>query len=92
MIATYQFRERHSRRVHATPERIHRAIWEVTADEVFLESVIAQPRGTETTLVERSAHSGLTATSMRFDPDISSRVGVIAMEFPIRLTSAPPHR
>jgi len=36
VIATYQFRERHARRVHATPERIHRAIWEVTADEIFL--------------------------------------------------------
>jgi hypothetical protein len=32
----YQFRERHSRRVRATPERIHRAVWEVTADEIFL--------------------------------------------------------
>ena len=63
------------------------AIWllhkhfEPTADEVFLESVIAQPRGTETTLVERSAHSGLTATSMRFDSGVSSGVGVIGMEF-----------
>jgi hypothetical protein len=36
VIATYQFREHHSRRVRATPERIHRAIWEVTADEIFL--------------------------------------------------------
>lgn len=55
--------------------------FEPTADEVFLESVIAQPRGTETTLVERSAHSGLTATSMRFDSGVSSGVGVIGMEF-----------
>jgi hypothetical protein len=36
VIATYQFSERHSRRVRATPERIHRAIWDVTADEIFL--------------------------------------------------------
>ncbi len=45
MIAAYQFRERHSRRVHATPERIHRAIWEVTADEIFLFRALIWIRG-----------------------------------------------
>jgi hypothetical protein len=62
------------------------AIWllhkhfEPVAGEVFTESVIAAPRGTRTTPVERSRH-GLNATSIRFDPDVSSGVGVIAMEF-----------
>jgi hypothetical protein len=32
----YEFRERHSLRVRATPERIHDAILNVTADEIFL--------------------------------------------------------
>ena len=32
----FQFRERHSLVMRATPERIHRAIHEVTADEIFL--------------------------------------------------------
>jgi hypothetical protein len=62
------------------------AIWllhkhfEPAAGEVFAESVITAPRGTQTTPVERSGH-GLNATSMRFDPDVSSGVRVIAMEF-----------
>jgi hypothetical protein len=54
--------------------------FEPTTGEVFVESRTAVPRGTETTLVERSAQ-GLTATSMRFDSDIDSGVGVIGMEF-----------
>ena len=33
---SYQFRERHSVRIRATPERVYRAIREVTADEIFL--------------------------------------------------------
>ena len=33
---SYEFRERHSLRVRATPERIHDAIMSVTADEIFL--------------------------------------------------------
>jgi hypothetical protein len=62
------------------------AIWllhkhfEPAAGEVFAESVIPAPRGTQTTPVERSGQ-GLNATSMRFDPDVSSGVGVIVMEF-----------
>lgn len=54
--------------------------FEPTTGEVFVESLTAAPRGTETTFVERSAQ-GLTATSMRFDSDIDSGVGVIGMEF-----------
>jgi hypothetical protein len=60
------------------------AIWllhkhfEPSLGEVFAESVSTAPRGTRTTPFERSGN-GLNATSMRFDPDISS--GVIAMEF-----------
>ena len=63
------------------------AIWllhkhfEPAAGEVFVESVVTAPRGTETTLVERCRAQGVNATSMRFDPDISSGVGVIGMEF-----------
>jgi hypothetical protein len=62
------------------------AIWllhkhfEPAAGEVFAERVITAPRGTRTTPVERSGQ-GLNATSMRFDPDVSSGVGVVAMEF-----------
>jgi hypothetical protein len=62
------------------------AIWllhkhfEPLAGEVFAESATTAPRGTRTTPVERSRH-GLTASSIRFDPDVSSGVGVIAMEF-----------
>ncbi len=62
------------------------AIWllhkhfDPVAGEVFAESVIAAPRGTQTTLVERS-RQGLNAISMRFDPDVSPGVGIIAMEF-----------
>jgi hypothetical protein len=62
------------------------AIWllhkhfEPAAGEVFAESVIPAPRGTQTTPVERSGQ-GFNATSMRFDPEVSSGVGVIAMEF-----------
>ena len=63
------------------------AIWllhkhfEPTAGEVFVERVITAPRGTETTPVQRCCAKGLNATSMRFDPDVSSGVGVIGMEF-----------
>jgi hypothetical protein len=63
------------------------AIWllhkhfEPAPGEVFVESIIMAPRGTQTTLVERRSASGLNATSMRFDPDMGSGVGVIAMEF-----------
>jgi hypothetical protein len=63
------------------------AIWllhkhfEPAAGEVFVERVITAPRGTQTTLVKRCSAWGLNATSMRFDPDVSSGVGVIGMEF-----------
>ncbi len=63
------------------------AIWllhkhfEPAAGEVFVESVITAPRGTQTTPVKRCFAQGLNATSMRFDPDVSSGVGVIGMEF-----------
>jgi hypothetical protein len=63
------------------------AIWllhkhfEPAAGEVFVESVITAPPGTQTTLVKRCAAQMLNATSMRFDPEVSSGVGVIGMEF-----------
>jgi hypothetical protein len=63
------------------------AIWllhkhfEPAAGEVFVESVITAPRGTQTTPVERCCAQGLNATSMRLDPDVSCGVGVIGMEF-----------
>ncbi len=63
------------------------AIWllhkhfEPDAGEVFVESVITAPRGTETTPVERCSGQGLNATAMRFDLGVSSGVGVIRMEF-----------
>jgi hypothetical protein len=62
------------------------AIWllhkhfEPAAGEVFAESITTTPRGTQTTAVGRSRHS-LTATSIRFDPDVGSGIGVVAMEF-----------
>jgi hypothetical protein len=62
------------------------AIWllhkhfEPDTGEVFAESVDTVRRGTRTTLVERSRQQ-LSATSMRFDPDVDSGVGIIAMEF-----------
>jgi hypothetical protein len=55
--------------------------FEPAAAEVFVESVITAPRGTETTPVKRCSVQGLAATSMSFDPDVSSGVGVIGMEF-----------
>jgi hypothetical protein len=63
------------------------AIWllhkhfEPTAGEVFMESVVAAPRGTRTTLVERRRAPDLNATSMRFDPGVGDGIGVIGMEF-----------
>ncbi len=63
------------------------AIWllhkhfEPAAGEVFTESVIAAPRGTRTTLVQRCSAADLSPTSLRFDPDIGPGVGVIGMEF-----------
>ncbi|MGO9044034.1 MAG: hypothetical protein ACLQIK_21095 [Mycobacterium sp.] len=63
------------------------AIWllhkhfEPAAGEVFAESVITAPRGTKTTPVKRCFAQGLNATTMRFDADAGSGVGVIGMEF-----------
>jgi hypothetical protein len=63
------------------------AIWllhkhfEPDAGEVFLESIIAVPRGTETTPVGRSSARGSKPISIRFDPDVSSGVGIIGMEY-----------
>jgi hypothetical protein len=63
------------------------AIWllhkhfEPAAGEVFMEMASTAPRGTLTTLVEHRLAWGLKPTSMRFDPDVNSGVGVIGMEF-----------
>jgi hypothetical protein len=65
------------------------AIWllhkhfEPAPGEVFVERAKASPRRTETTPKVRSAFAtpGLNATAMRFDPSISSGVGVVGMEF-----------
>ncbi len=63
------------------------AIWllhkhfEPAAGEVFAESLITAPRGTKTTPVKRRFAQDLNPTSMRFDLDVGSGVGVIGMEF-----------
>jgi hypothetical protein len=63
------------------------AIWllhkhfEPDPGEVFMEMATTAPRGTLTTLVQHRLAWGLKPTSMRFDPDVSSGVGVIGMEF-----------
>src|ERR1700722_10504998 len=63
------------------------AIWllhkhfEPDPGEVFVETIIAAPRGTQTTLVPRRSAQGVKPTSLRFDPDLSDGVGVIGMEF-----------
>jgi hypothetical protein len=63
------------------------AIWllhkhfEPNAREVFAESIMTTRRGTQTALVDQRSAPGLKPTSIRFDPDISSGVGVIGMEF-----------
>ncbi len=63
------------------------AIWllhkhfEPAAGEVFVESLSTAPRGTRTTLLERCSALDLNTTSMRFDSDVSSGVGVVGMEF-----------
>lgn len=63
------------------------AIWllhkhfEPATGEVFVERVITAPRRTQTAAVKRCDAQGLNATAMRFDPDVSSGVGVIGMEF-----------
>jgi hypothetical protein len=63
------------------------AIWllhkhfEPAMGEVFVENVTTAPSGTLTTPVTRCCAPGLNATAMRFDPEVSSGVGVIGMEF-----------
>jgi len=54
--------------------------FEPAAGEVFAERVSTAPRVTQTMPVDRSGQE-LNATSMRFDPDVNSGVGIIAMEF-----------
>jgi hypothetical protein len=51
--------------------------------EVFVERAIASPPQTHTTLIDRAAYSptGLQATAVRFDKDVSGGVGLVAMEF-----------
>jgi hypothetical protein len=51
--------------------------------EVFVERSVASPPQTHTTPIDRAAFSptGLNATALRFDPDSSSAVGLIGMEF-----------
>ena len=49
--------------------------------EVFMEMATTAPRGTLTTLVRHRLAWGLEPTSLRFDPDATSGVGMIGMEF-----------
>ncbi len=51
--------------------------------EVFVERAIGRPPQTHTTLIDRSAFSasGLQPTSLRFDPEATSDVRLIGMEF-----------
>jgi hypothetical protein len=57
--------------------------FEPAAGEVFVERAIPAPRGTETTLIQRSAfpEQGLSTTAIRFDGSVRGGVGVIGMEF-----------
>jgi hypothetical protein len=70
------------------------AIWllhkhfEPAEGQVFMESVITAPRGTRTKPVERSGQE-MSTTSMRFDSDVSSGVGIVAMEFSDRADFGP---
>jgi hypothetical protein len=72
------------------------AIWllhkhfEPAPGEVFVERAVGAARGTQTTLVARCSARDLSATSLRFDPDVSS--GVVGMEFagPADFGPTPP--
>src|SRR6516165_6854747 len=55
--------------------------FEPAPGEVFVERAIREPRGTETTPVQRSAFAELSTTAIRFDNSVGSGVGVIGMEF-----------
>ncbi|QUR68260.1 hypothetical protein [Mycobacterium spongiae] len=51
--------------------------------EVFVERAIGRPPQTHTTLIDRAAFSpsGLRATAVRFDAEVSAGVGLVGMEF-----------
>lgn len=51
--------------------------------EVFVERAIASPPQVHTTPIDRSAFSptGLHATAVRFDTEVTSSVGLVGMEF-----------
>jgi hypothetical protein len=57
--------------------------FEPAPGEVFVERAIDAPRGTQTTLIDRSALPGpaLSTTAVRFDGSVRSGVGLIGMEF-----------
>lgn len=63
------------------------AIWllhkhfEPAAGEVFVERVTTASRRTETTPLKRSIAQELHTTALRFDPEVSSGVAVVGMEF-----------
>ena len=75
------------------------AIWllhkhfEPAPGEVFVERAITSPPQTHTTPIERAAFSptGLRATSMRFDTEVASGVGLVGMEFAGPADSRPYH-
>jgi hypothetical protein len=54
--------------------------FEPVSGELFVERVSSAPRGTETRPVQRCS-TDLDATSLRFDPEVRSGVGVIGMEY-----------
>jgi hypothetical protein len=54
--------------------------FEPSAGELFVERVSSAPRGTETRPVQRR-RVDLEATSVRFDPEVCSGVGLIGMEY-----------
>ena len=57
--------------------------FEPAPGEVFVERAIHAPRGTQTTLIDRSAlpGPGVSTTAVRFDDSVSSGVGLVGMEF-----------
>ncbi|SPM28555.1 hypothetical protein [Mycobacterium terramassiliense] len=55
--------------------------FEPDSGEVFAERVVTAPRGTRTAPVARCTAPDLSATSMRFDADVSAGLGITGMEF-----------
>lgn len=55
--------------------------FEPGAGEVFAETVVSAPRGTQTAPVARRTAVDLSATSLRFDPELADGLGVVGMEF-----------